>query len=35
MVFAAFAILLFVLVPAAAIWFGVDSPERETRPLQW
>ncbi len=35
MLFAAFAIIVFVLLPAAGIVFGADYPEREIRPQQW
>jgi hypothetical protein len=33
--FAAFAIIVFVLLPAAALVFGADLPERAVRPQSW
>jgi hypothetical protein len=35
MVAATLVIILFVVLPIASIWFGVDSRERNPRPARW
>jgi hypothetical protein len=35
MLYAAFAVIVFVLLPAGAIVFGADAPDREAGSLQW
>jgi hypothetical protein len=33
--FVACAIIVFFVLPAASIWLGVDSRDRNPRPAQW